>query len=130
MVDSPYKSSVFYRIPPSMFVGIGGTVGGKAPPIPGDIDARSPLYRLCRDATHLVEYSRTFWDTPWGRHPPSIIKGLVPGVGLKTPMIIMIIINVYRGNQSPTFPLRTSLIHGVYIGVYGVITPLRLGNIS
>ena len=36
-----------------MFVGVGGTVGGKDPPMPRDIDARPPLYRMDREGTDV-----------------------------------------------------------------------------
>ena len=56
MVDSPYKSSVYYRITPSMFVGVGGSVGGKkTPPMGAYIDAVLPLYRGYIEATDVVE---------------------------------------------------------------------------
>jgi hypothetical protein len=56
VVDSPYKSSVFYRIPPPLLVGVGGSVGGKAPPPMGAyIDARLPLYRGYIEATPVNE---------------------------------------------------------------------------
>ena len=38
-----------------MFVGVGGTVGGKAPGMGGYIDARSPIYRLDIVASSTVE---------------------------------------------------------------------------
>ena len=71
MVDSPYKSSVFYRIPPSMFVGVGGSVGGKAPGMGGYIDARFPIYIVDIVATHLVEHVlETSVVTPLVADPP------------------------------------------------------------
>jgi len=41
VVDSPYASSVYYRFPPSMFVG----VGGKHPGMGAYIGSRPPIYK-------------------------------------------------------------------------------------
>ena len=70
VVDFPYKSSALYRFPPSMFVGVGGSVGGKAPSMGGYIGPRPPIYIVVIVGTDVVEYSRTFWDTPCGRPTP------------------------------------------------------------
>jgi hypothetical protein len=55
VVDSPYKTSVFYRITPPMFAGVGGSVGGKAPGMGGYIEARFPIYIVDIVATGVAE---------------------------------------------------------------------------
>jgi hypothetical protein len=55
VVDFPYKSSALYRFPPSMFVGVGGSVGGKHPPMGAYIGSRPPLYKIDIVASSTVE---------------------------------------------------------------------------
>ena len=60
VVASPYKTPVSYRIPPLMFVGVGGTVGGKRPAWGGTLVRVSPHIDMVEMPPPWLGYFQTF----------------------------------------------------------------------